>query len=122
MAARNLATASSLAVMKADFHRAGIMRSTSRYSKIIGSTFRLSSLVGLLTLVLAVSRLCAQGSAQINLQSGDGYVRREGNEWILGTSLTEKRIRLSSGQFSMISLRNKVSGREYQDATNPPAE
>jgi hypothetical protein len=122
MAARKLATPSGVAAMKAVFDRAGIMRVTSRDLRIIPTAFRLSSLVGLLTLVLAVSRLCAQVSAQINLQSGDGYVRREGNEWILGTSLTEKRIRLSSGQFSMISLRNKVSGREYQDATNPPAE
>ena len=60
--------------------------------------------------------------AESNLQSEDGYVRREGNEWTLGTSLAERRIRLAGGRFSLVSLRNKVSGREYQDANDPPAE
>jgi hypothetical protein len=60
--------------------------------------------------------------AQTNLQSKDGYVRSEGNAWILGTSLVEKRVRLSNGRFAQISLRNKVSGREYQDGNNPPDE
>jgi hypothetical protein len=64
------------------------------------------------------SMLCAQ----TNLQSSDGYVRREGNLWILGTSRVEKRVRLSDGQFSMVSLRNRVSGWEYQDSNSPPAE
>jgi hypothetical protein len=67
---------------------------------------------------MAVSFLCAQ----TNLQSGDGYVRREGNTWVLGTALVEQRIRLAAGQLSLVSLRNKVSGREYQDGNNPPAE
>ena len=49
-------------------------------------------------------------------------MRREGNEWTLGTSLVERRIRLADGRFFLVSLRNKVSGREYQDANNPPAE
>lgn len=49
-------------------------------------------------------------------------MRREGNEWTLGTSLVERRIRLAGGRFFLVSLRNKVSGREYQDANNPPAE
>jgi hypothetical protein len=60
--------------------------------------------------------------SQTNLKSSDGYVRREGNEWIVGTALTEKRMRLANGRFVLASLRNKVSGREYQDATTPPAE
>jgi len=49
-------------------------------------------------------------------------VRREGNEWIMGTSSTERRVRLEGGRFSLVSLRNKVSGREYQDSSNAPAE
>ena len=126
MAARYLATPSGVAAMKAVFHRAGIMRVTRRHLRVILTAFRRSTLVRLSILFVAASQLCAemcaQVSAQANLKNGDGYVRRENNEWILGTSLTEKRIRLSSGQFSMISLRNKVSGREYQDASNPPAE
>jgi len=60
--------------------------------------------------------------SQTTTQSGDGYVRREGSEWILGTSRVEKRVRLLGGQLSLISLRNKVSGREYQDGNSPPAE
>jgi hypothetical protein len=57
-----------------------------------------------------------------SLQSKDGYVRREGNEWIIGTSLVEKRIRLANGRFTMMGLRNKKSGREYQSSENPSAE
>jgi hypothetical protein len=76
-------------------------------------------------LAIQFSILCAVTSllcAQANLQSGDGYVRREGNEWIVGTSSVERRVRLSDGKFYLVSLRNKLSGREYLDAGNPPAE
>ncbi|MGA7565165.1 MAG: hypothetical protein WBW53_03755 [Terriglobales bacterium] len=61
-------------------------------------------------------------SAQTNLQSRDGYVRREGNEWIFGTSQSERRIRFAKGRLFSISLRNSVSGREYQDTHTLPAE
>lgn len=71
------------------------------------------SLVGALSTIL-----CAQS----NLQSGDAYVRRQDDEWIVGTSMTERRIRLADGRLSLISLRNKISGREYQDGNNPLAE
>jgi hypothetical protein len=60
--------------------------------------------------------------AQTSVQSGDGYVRRERDEWIVGTSKVERRIRFADGEFSLVSLRNKISGREYQDANNPSAE
>jgi hypothetical protein len=60
--------------------------------------------------------------SQTSLQSRDGYIRRRGNEWILGTSLAERRVRLANGQFSMVSLRNKTSGRECQDGKTTPAE
>ena len=75
--------------------------------------------------IIQLSFLCAAASllcAQTNLRSRDGYVRHVGNEWIMGTSLMERRIRLANGQFSSVSLRNKVSGREYQDANSPPVE
>jgi hypothetical protein len=81
-------------------------------------SFRRAILIQISILCAAASLLCAQ----TNLQSRDGYVRREGNEWILGTSLMERRIRLAGGRLSLVSLRNKVSGREYQDAIATPAE
>jgi hypothetical protein len=76
-------------------------------------------------IVILLSILCMASSlqsAQSNVQSRDGYVRREGDEWIIGTSQVERRIRLADGQLYLVSLRNQVSGREYQDANNPPAE
>jgi hypothetical protein len=76
-------------------------------------------------IVIQLSILCAATSllyAQSNLQSKDGYVRREGNEWIMGTSLVERRISFADGRFSLVSSRNKLSGREYQDGNNPSAE
>jgi hypothetical protein len=81
--------------------------------------------ITLIRLSLSLSIVCAATSlliAQTNLQSGDGYIRRETNEWILGTSFTEKRLRLADGHFLSTSLRNKKSGREYQDGNNLTAE
>ena len=69
-------------------------------------------------LCMAASLLCAE----VNLQSSDAYVRREGNDWIIGTSKVERRVRLANGQLCLISLRNKLSGQEYQDANAPPGE
>jgi hypothetical protein len=60
--------------------------------------------------------------AQANQESGDGYVRRAGNEWIFGTSKVEQRVRLADGHFSLVSLRNKVSGRKYQAGAGFRAE
>src|SRR6202034_4138918 len=37
-------------------------------------------------------------------------------------SVSEKRIRLKGGQLVLASLLNKMSGREYQDASAAPAE
>src|SRR5215470_12516198 len=60
--------------------------------------------------------------SQTSMQSVDAYVRREGSEWILGTSAVEKRIRLTDGRFVLASLRNKKSRQEYQNGGHPPAE
>jgi hypothetical protein len=76
-------------------------------------------------ILILLSILCTTASllcAQTNVQSTDGYVRREGDDWIIGTSKVERRIRLAGGHFFQVSLRNKISGHEYKDATNPPAE
>lgn len=69
--------------------------------------------------------VCAAASllyAQTRLQSGDGYIRREGNGWIIGTSSTERRVQLDAGHLCLFSLRNKLTGHEYQDARSAPAE
>jgi hypothetical protein len=75
-------------------------------------------LIQLLSLCAATSLL----AAQTNQQSHDGYVRREGNEWIMGSALAEKRIRLADGHFTLVSLHNKMSGREHHDTSDLPAE
>jgi hypothetical protein len=75
--------------------------------------------VQLLLLCAAASLLSA---AQSHLQSADGYIRREGNEWIVGTESVERRIRLDSGHLYLASLRNKLTGHEYQDVKTPLAE
>jgi len=89
------------------------MRQKTRWSAIRCGIVTLASF-----LCLAVSFL----HSQINLQKEDGYVRREGNEWVMGTSLVERRVRLADGRFSQSSLRNKKSGREYQNGDDPAAE
>src|SRR5580704_9561741 len=75
------------------------------------------------TILLSV--LCSAVSfafSQTNLQSKDGYVRREDSGWVLGSSVAEKRIRLKDGQLVLASLVNKRSGHEYQDASSAPSE
>jgi len=55
-----------------------------------------------LAIQFVISILCAAASlwcAQTNLQSGGGYVHREGNEWIMGTSNAERKVRLADGRF-----------------------
>ncbi len=77
------------------------------------------------TVIVQLSILCMAVSlsySQTNLQSKDGYVRRSGNEWSMGTSRVERRIHLANGQLVLTSLRNKMSGREYQDGGIAPAE
>lgn len=76
-------------------------------------------------IVVQLLLLCAAASllsAQSHLQSADGYIRREGNEWIVGTESVERRIRLDSGHLYLASLRNKLTGHEYQDVKTPLAE
>jgi hypothetical protein len=76
-------------------------------------------------IVTQLSILCAAASllfAENRLQSGDGYIVRKGNEWIVGTSSVERRVRLEGGHLQLVSLRNKLTGREYQDAGVPPSE
>ena len=75
------------------------------------------------TTSLSFAQTRAQTSPQsTDLRSEDGYVRRKGNEWIMGTSNVERRIRLDGGHLLLVSLRNKFTGREYQDAATPPSE
>jgi hypothetical protein len=52
----------------------------------------------------------------------EAYVRREGMTWIMGTSKAERTIALRNGGLVLISLRNKLSGREYRDIGPDPAE
>src|SRR4051794_23713657 len=57
-----------------------------------------------------LSGLCSAvsfASPQTGIQSRDGYVRREGSSWVLGSSLAEKRIHLKDGQLVLASLVNK---------------
>jgi hypothetical protein len=72
-----------------------------------------------LAILFAVSSMLP---AQTRLQSEDAYVRREGSEWIIGSVSAERRVRLDGGQLHLVSLCNKLTGREYQDATTPPVE
>jgi hypothetical protein len=79
---------------------------------------RRAVVIQLLILCAGVSLL----NAQTNLQSKDAYVRREGDAWIMGTSLIEKRVGFEGGRFLALSLRNKLTGREYLDEQNSSAE
>jgi hypothetical protein len=82
------------------------------------ATFHKYAIMSLAILCVAV----CSAQAQITVQSGDAYVRREGNEWILGTSLVEKKISLVGRRFVSTSLCNKKSGHEYQGGNNESSE
>ena len=83
---------------------------------------RISRCIGFVAQLLFLCAASILARTQTSQQSGDGYVRRAGNEWIFGTSKVEQRVRLADGHFSLVSLRNKVSGREYQPGADFPAE
>ena len=96
------------------------MKARKRATKI---SIRRAITIQLVILCAAASWLSVQTLyAQTRLQSGDGYIRREGNEWIFGTSTVERRVRLDDGRLYLVSLRNKLTGHEYQDAGTWPAE
>jgi len=61
-------------------------------------------------------------SSQSSVQNKDGYVRRDGDGWVLGSAVAEKRVRLKDGQLVFASLVNKKSGHEYRDASSASAE
>jgi len=91
--------------------------------RVTRNSSRRAVVLQLLTLCAAASFLYAQDALHTNnLQSKDAYVRREGDGWIMGTSLVEKRVGFKDGKFVARSLRNKLSGREYLDGTNSSAE
>ena len=48
-----------------------------------------------------------------DLTSGDGYIRREDNRWVIGTAMVEKTISLNRGSLTLTSFKNKASQREY---------
>jgi len=79
---------------------------------MVGSTAKLL-LSLLLSSLVTPALLC-----EINIESRYAYVRKEGNSWILGTSSAERRIRLANGQLSLVSLRNKQSGTNYQGGSS----
>ena len=83
---------------------------------------RISRCIGFVAQLLFLCAASILARTQTSQQSGDGYVRRAGNEWTFGTSKVEQRVRLADGHFSLVSLRNKVSGREYQPGADFPAE
>ncbi|MFY9935363.1 MAG: hypothetical protein WAK33_00735, partial [Silvibacterium sp.] len=83
--------------------------------------FRATSLLPAILLVV-LSSYASLASSQSNVQSQDGYVRHEGSDWVLGSSVAEKRIRLKDGQLVLASLINKRSGREYQEVSSASAE
>jgi hypothetical protein len=49
-------------------------------------------------------------------KSGDGYISRAGNTWILGSAKVERKVTLSKGRFFTSSLKNKTSGRDLLPA------
>ena len=48
-----------------------------------------------------------------DLRSGDGYIRKEDNRWVIGTAMVEKTISLNRGSLTLTSFKNKASQREY---------
>src|SRR5882724_5553472 len=76
------------------------------------------SLVKILLPILLSSLVTPVLLCEINIESRDAYVRKEGNNWVFGTSSAERRIRLADGQLSLVSLRNKQSGTNYQGGSS----
>ena len=77
------------------------------FSKVCASAFTVS---------LAMDRLgwaAATRELKQPLAGSGAYIRREGPDWVIGTSKVEQRISLRNGRLVLVSLRNKLSGRDY---------
>jgi hypothetical protein len=67
------------------------------------------------------SVLPAQVTKQGSMKAGsDGYIRREGMTWIMGTSKVEQRVSLEGGRFGLTSFSNKIAAREYKTGGSDP--
>ncbi len=82
-----------------------------------GATLRLPA-----TVLSVLCSVVSFASSQTNIQSKDGYVRRENGGWVLGSSVAEKHIRLKDGQLVLASLINKKTRHEYQNSSSAPPE
>ena len=56
-----------------------------------------------------------------DVRSGDAYVHfnRLNNNWSIGSSKVEANLSLESGRFTLASLQNKESGRQYVTSARP---
>lgn len=57
-----------------------------------------------------------------DLESGNGYIRRRGNSWVIGTTTVEKTITFNRGNLILTSFRNKQSQREFIQGNARSAE
>jgi hypothetical protein len=90
--------------------------------KIKQNSICLNTFLLLSILFSTASLSSSQTSSQFALHSKDGYVLHEGDQWTIGTLQVEAKLALSHGNFSMVSLRNKLSGHEYEDRNDPSNE
>jgi hypothetical protein len=68
--------------------------------------------------LILVSSIASMLLGQTKLQSRDGYIRRQGTAWVLGTARSERHVQLVDGQLVLVSLRNKNAGRSYLSGKN----
>lgn len=50
--------------------------------------------------------------AAVAMTADEGYIKAEGNRWIMGTASVERVVALEDGKLLLKSLKNKVTGRE----------
>jgi len=82
-------------------------------------TLHLLAIAPLLVMLYAVGE---NGTYAKDTTSRDAYVRfdEQTKTWTLGTSMVEEKLQLTGGVYSMLSLQNKLSRRQYvADASRP---
>jgi hypothetical protein len=75
-----------------------------------------------LFILLSFIAFCLAGPQVHATTSGDAYINFENNVWTLGNSKIEKKLQFSNGTFKCISVRNKLTGREYLQANQENIE
>src|ERR1700730_2945136 len=85
------------------------------------SRLTIATAVGALAMLIAPD---CRASSTKETHSGDAYVgfNEQAKTWTLGTSMVEEELKLTSGNFTLMKLQNRLNGREFVSSSKRSEE